>query len=444
MTINNRVVWSEGLFLRPQHFQQQDRHVERYVDLRVGAVRTHGWGFTELELDRDLLGTGKLAVRRARGVYPDGTPFCIPDDDPAPVAMEVPPTARNATVMLALPLRRAGALEVDKAGGSREITRLQRQELEVRDNSGLTDEPALLEVAALRPRLVLQGDPLDEYACVPMARILECKADRQVVLDEQFIPTVMRSAAAPRLASFMRELQGLLHQRGEALGGRVTASGRSSTAEVGDFLMLQAINRYEPVATHLASHGGLHPEDLYCFAASLAGELATYTLPAKRPQPLEIYRHEDLRATFDPLFAAVRSVLSAVMEQAAVPVPLELKRFGIRVGVVADRTLFDGAVFVLAAKADMPTEEFRRTIATQLKLGPVERIADLVNLGLPGIGLRAMPAPPRQVPYHSGFQYFEADQSSELWRQLRTSGGIAIHVAGEFPGLNMELWAIRG
>jgi type VI secretion system protein ImpJ len=444
MTINNRVVWSEGLFLRPQHFQQQDRHVERHVDLRVSALRSHGWGFTEIEIDHDLLATGKLAVRRARGVFPDGTPFSVPDDDPAPLALEVPPTARDKVVFLAIPLRRAGAVEIDKAGGTREITRQQRHELEVRDNAGLTDEPALMEVAALKLRLVLQDEPLDEYACIPLARILECKADRRVVLDEHFIPTVLRSVAAPRLASFMREVQGLLHQRGEALGGRVTASGRSSSAEVGDYLMLQAINRYEPVATHLAQGGGLHPEDLFCFGASLAGELATYTLPAKRPNPLEPYRHEDLRATFEPLFASVRSVLSAVMEQAAVPIPLELKRFGIRLGVVADRTLFDSAVFVLAAKADLPVEEFRRSLVTQIKIGPAERIADLVNLGLPGLALRAMPAPPRQVPYHSGFQYFELDQGADLWRQLRTSGGIAVHVAGEFPGLQIELWAIRG
>jgi type VI secretion system protein ImpJ len=27
----NRVLWSEGLFLRTQHFQQQDRHTEFLV-----------------------------------------------------------------------------------------------------------------------------------------------------------------------------------------------------------------------------------------------------------------------------------------------------------------------------------------------------------------------------------------------------------------------------
>lgn len=444
MTINNKVVWSEGLFLRPQHFQQQDRHVERYVELRASALRVNGWGFAELEIERDLLATGKLALRRARGVFPDGTPFCLPDDDALPPAIDVPVTVRDCTVYLALPLRRSGALEIDRGADTREITRLQREELNVRDNCGVTEEPALVEVAGLKTRLLLQNEPLAEYACIPLARIQECRADRQVVLDEKFIPTVVRASAAARLAAFVREMDGLLHQRGEAIGGRVTAGGRGATAEVADYLMLQAINRFEPVATHLAQSGGVHPEDLFCFAASLAGELATYTLPSKRPIPLEPYRHEDLRATFEPLFASVRSVLSAVLEQAAVAIPLEVKRFGIRVGIVNDRTLFDSAVFVLAARADLPAEEFKRMFVAQVKAGPVERIADLVNLGLPGLALRSMPAPPRQVPYHAGFQYFELEQSGELWRQLRTSGGIALHAAGEFPGLQVELWAIRG
>jgi type VI secretion system protein ImpJ len=51
---------------------------------------------------------------------------------------------------------------------------------------------------------------------------------------------------------------------------------------------------------------------------------------------------------------------------------------------------------------------------------------------------------PRQIPFHTGFSYFELDRNSDLWKQLDTSGGMAIHVAGEFPELTLELWAIRG
>src|SRR5258707_14133892 len=109
MSDRSKVIWSEGLFLRPQHFQQQERYLEAYVEGRAGSLRADGWGFDELELDRDVLTIGKLAVRRARGVFPDGTPFSIPDLDPPPAPLEVSPEMRNTRLYLALPLRRGGS-----------------------------------------------------------------------------------------------------------------------------------------------------------------------------------------------------------------------------------------------------------------------------------------------------------------------------------------------
>jgi len=35
------------------------------------------------------------------------------------------------------------------------------------------------------------------------------------------------------------------------------------------------------------------------------------------------------------------------------------------------------------------------------------------------------------------------DRTSQYWKDLKTSGGIALHVSGEYPELEMELWAIR-
>ncbi len=70
MSSNNRVVWSEGLFLRPQQFQQQTRYFERYVEGRARELCAHSWGFTHLEIERDLLNIGKLGLRRAAGVFP--------------------------------------------------------------------------------------------------------------------------------------------------------------------------------------------------------------------------------------------------------------------------------------------------------------------------------------------------------------------------------------
>src|ERR1700751_566450 len=89
MSWDNKVIWSEGLFLRPQHFQQADRYVEKLVRSRVAALRPYPWGITDLKLNPDLLSLGKFAVQEARGVIEDGTPFSIPDEANLPAPLEI-------------------------------------------------------------------------------------------------------------------------------------------------------------------------------------------------------------------------------------------------------------------------------------------------------------------------------------------------------------------
>jgi type VI secretion system protein ImpJ len=442
MSAYNKVVWSEGLFLQPQHFQQQDRYFERYIEARCRALTSNSWGFTDVEIERDLLAIGKFGLRRLAGVFPDGTPFRLPDDDPLPPPIDIDSTVRDQVVHLAIPLRRSGELDIDREGAS-EIVRHQVAELQARDVSTSGADPAVLEVASLRTRLLPASALTDAYASIPLAHVVECRSDRQVVLEDRFIPTVLHSRASARLATVCTELLGLLHQRGEALGSRVMATGRGAAAEFADFLMLQAINRHEPVFAHYAESGAVHPEDLYQSCLAAAGELATFTTTAKRPGAFPAYQHDHLRESFEPVIASLRASLSVVLEQNAVPIPLESRKFGISVAIVTDRSLYSTAVFVLAARADVPTEDLRRRFPAQLKIGPVERIRELVTLQLPGVPVSPLPVAPRQIPFHAGFSYFELDQNTDLWDQLKSSGGLAMHVAGEFPGLAMEFWAVR-
>jgi type VI secretion system protein ImpJ len=317
------------------------------------------------------------------------------------------------------------------------------RDYEARDSISESNDPADLQVAALNARLVPDSDPAADFARIPLAHIVECRADGHVILDEGFIPTVLRCGAAPRLATFLSELQGLLHQRGDALAARAVASGRGGAGEIADFLMLQTINRYEPVVIHLAAGAQCHPDELYRLALEIAGDLSTLTSATRRPPMFSGYRHKSLRATFEPVINELRTLLSVVLERNAVSIALEQKKFGISLASVSDRTLFDNAVFVLAARADVSAEELRSRFPVQLKIGSVDKIRDLVNLQLSGVGVQAMAVAPRQIPYHAGFVYFELERTGELWKSLKTSGVIALHQAGELPGLVMELWAIR-
>jgi type VI secretion system protein ImpJ len=432
------------MFLRPHHFQQNARYLEHYVEQRCSVLRSSSWGFTEIQLDQQMLGLGKIAISSARGVFPDGTPFSMPDDDEPPLPLEVPENTRDTTVYLGLPVSRPGTPEIDRAGDPEGLARYRPVEFEVQDSSTVGGGSAGVQVGKLRTRLLLASDHRDEYACLGLMRVSEMRVDKSIGLDEHYLATVMDCQASPGLSGFIKELQGLLNHRAEALAGRIAVSGRGGAADIADFLLLQAVNRYQPLVAHLSTLVGNHPESFYQLAVSMAGEMATFTSNEKRAPQFPAYDHSDLQTSFTPVFEALRQSLSMVLEQTAIPLTLQERKYGIRVAALTDHSLLDQAQFVLAVSADMPTEDIRKRCPAQLKIGPVEQIRQLVNVQLPGIRVRPIPVAPRQIPYHAGCVYFELDRSSDLWPQLKTSGGFAFHLGGEFPGIKMEFWAIRG
>ncbi len=444
MTWHNKVVWTEGMFLQPQHFQQHDRHIEYQLRQRFAASIGHGWGFLTLAIDEAALTIGKLSVNAAQGVLPDGQAFSIPGNDAAPAALDVPTDARNERVVLAAVLQRAGIVETDaeQAAGSMG-PRFNVAEVEVGDSNTNVDRDATLQIGRLNLRLMLERDAGEGYATVAVARIVERRADNKVVLDANYIPPMLHAPGNAILDGYVRELCGLLHQRGEALAARLTQPGRGGVGEIADFLLLEAVNRSQPVFMHLQQRSVLHPETLYAACLSLAGDLATFR-DKRRPPPFPEYLHDDQQKCFRAVIDDLRQSLSMVMEQTAIPIELQDRKFGVRVAVIADKELLRNAMFVLAVSAQIPGEALRARFPTQTKIGPVERIRDLVNLQLPGVTMRPLPVAPRQIPYHAGFNYFELEtRNNELWKQLEQSGGYAMHIAGEFPGLELEFWAIR-
>ena len=440
MSWSNRVVWREGMFLRTQHFQQQDRWTEALVRGMTRALRPHPWGMIDYALDRDLLGTGRFALASASGVFEDGTPFMLPGEADHPAPIDVPDSARNALVYLALPIRQAGGVEVsdDRSEG-----RYGAHPFEAYDTQSASPIPAELQVARPRLRYMLEAEERTGYQCIGLARITEVTADRRVILDDRWIPPALICSATQPLAGLLAELAGMLNQRGEALAARMTAPGQAGVAQVADFLLLQSINGWQTVVSHWADAASIHPETLYTALVQMAGEFSTF-LESRRPSTYPAYRHDDLQRSFAPVVADLRRALSAVLEQTAIPIPLREARHGVRVGPITDRSILRASNFVMTVQCDMPAETLRRLFPTQVKIGAVEHIRELVNVALPGIAVRPLPVAPRQLPFYAGATYFELDRGSPHWAQMQNSGGFAIHIAGEFPNLRLELWAIRG
>ncbi len=442
MSWTSKTIWSEGMFLRPQHFQQHDRYLEALIEDRCSPLRPYAWGVRKLEINQEALGLGKIDIASCRGVLPDGTTLNIPHSDAAPEALELDSNTRDQTIYICLLEKRYGSNEVSRDDNDEMDTRLSVNVMDIRDTSVPMDSSAPIELGQKNLFLLRENDERADYTCLGVIRVVEVRNDNTVVVDRSFIPPALDCRDTPRLAGYIRELQGLLGQRGEALAARVGA-GQGGTADTADFMLLQVVNRYDPLFAHLAGLPELHPESLFTTCLQLAGELSTFTSPDKRPAEFPVYDHEDLAGCFEPLMSELRHALSAVLEQNAISIELKLKKGGIRKATIEDKQLFDDAYFVLAVKADMPTEEIRNLIPLQAKIGSPNKIIDLIKLQIPGVGMDPLPVAPRQIPFHAGFQYFELDKRGDMWKQLKQSGALALHAGGNFPGIEFELWAIR-
>lgn len=441
----NRVIWSEGLFLRPQHFQQTERFLESWIECRIRSGFPYGYGFTRLELDQELLKQGKFGIRWASGILPDGTPFSIPDECPAPPPMDIPADCKDTIVVLALPLRRAGMPEMaaDTNADYSGLLRYRTADIVSSDAIAGMQNAADMRVGQLNLRHLLASDSTEAYATLGLARIVEKRSNNVIVLDESYIPPSLDCHISPVLHDHLREIGSLLNHRATALAGRLGQSGQQGVAEIADFLMLQIANRYDPLFRHLQARAPLHPETLYTTCLTLAGELATFTHDNRRPGDFPTYRHDALAESFTPLIADLRDSLSAVLNQKSISIELQDRGRGLFTASIPDLDLLRSASFILAVNAQMAGEALRHAFHTQVKAGPAEKIRDLVMSHLPGIDLQPLPVAPRQLPYHAGFTYFELDRASEFWQDMEANRLLALHIAGDFPGLQMEFWGVR-
>ncbi|WP_434779545.1 type VI secretion system baseplate subunit TssK [Neisseria sp. Ec49-e6-T10] len=446
MALNSKVVWSEGTFLCPQHFQQFERYIDGLVSQGLQAQEGFYWGFSDLALNEADLLSSKIRISKAEGVFPDGTMFFLDDKSIHSVACTIPKLTKNSLVVLALPLHTSFQNQVlfsEQTESSQDTFRYQSYENELYDVTNVSSGTRPVLLSDIRPVLMLEQDLTEAYTALPVAYIHECKADGQIILNNAYIPPTLNCQKQINLKSYIDEIKGLLEQRAFALASHLSNPNYGGIAEVRDFLMLETINRYTAYMLH-QSEGArqTHPEGLFVNLSKLCADLATY-MPDKRPINLPVYQHNDLEKCYRELIEYLRRNLSLIIEQQAIRLPLELRDEATRVTQTPAAELLEKASFIIAVRADIPSEALRQRVPTIIKISTVEKIRELVAYHLPGVQVHPLSVAPRELPYHSGYSYFELDKQSELWQLFDVSSGMAIHLAGDFPNLDVEFWAIK-
>ncbi|MET0246331.1 MAG: type VI secretion system baseplate subunit TssK [Sphingomonas sp.] len=442
MAGNNRVAWREGMFLRPQHFQAQDRFIDALVRARVGSVCPWPWGFTELVIDEDLASLGKFGVTRASGVLPDGTPFAIPDDMPPPEPLDVPAEARDSIIYLTVPARQSGATEFRDVESNAIDARFLVDERETADafSDDRTTEP--IDYGRPNLRFDITRDQIYGRVTLGIGRVREVH-NRRLMFDDRYIPPTLDKSAAARLRGAVSDILGRAEQRAEELALRAVEATDGGAETFASFLLLQSLNRWVPVLQHNDRLPMVHPERLYETLIAMAGEIATMIRPERKPPPLPLYDHENPQTCFDPVIDLLQSMLAAVFDRSAVQLPLENAGPGAYVSKITDHNLYQHGYFYLAVAAAAPLDEIRGLFPSVAKIGAIQKMRQIVDSALQGVPLRHTPTPPPQIRVLPGYVYFELDRGVADWRDFASAPALGLHVAGDWPQLQLELWCVK-
>ncbi len=440
--MENRVIWREGLFVRPQHFQQNDRYFNAELMDRTIKLRSNNWGFFNVQINENLLNTGKIILEKASGILPDGTLFGI-DSEETNLVLNVKLNHTNKIVYLALPISIKNSDEVHFEEQKNLLTRYKTKVISnmPNTNSGEVSSSDIL-VADYNFRLAFDEELNDGYVKLPVCKIADVSSNGTLSLDSDFSPVYLHFNSSKILTSQIKELMGMITFRAEKLAEKINDSIMQTT-EIGDYLMLQLLNKVESKFHFLLTQEKIHPDEVYLNLISLAGELAVFMKKEKRLKNQITYTHDEQYISFEKIIIELKSMLTMVLEQNSISLAIEKRKYGIYIVPIKDREIINNSFFIFSVSADISPEKIKEILISSLKFGTVETIKNLVNYHLIGFKIKPLSTPPKEIPYRVNHLYFKLELTAENIDELNKSGGFAFHLSTEIPNISYSLWAIK-
>lgn len=441
--MQNKVVWREGLFIRPQHFQQNDRYYNYELTNRTMQTRHNNWGLFKVIINEHSLNSGKIIIQDISGILPDGTFFDLKSQEDSNLIIDVKSTDSNKLIYLALPTYVQDSDEVHFEEQKSISTRYKAKTVHSmpNTNAGETSSSDIL-VSRYNFSVLLEDNINESYIKIPIGKIGSVSTSGSVSLDESFTPTYYHFSGSKNLVSKLDELLSTISFRAEKLANKISNSTLQAT-EIGNYLMLQLLNKSESRFNFLLTQDKIHPDIVFLELVSLAGELAIFMKKEKRLSSQITYKHEEQSSCFDMILEELKSMLTMVLEQNSISLAIEKRKYGIYISALNDKEMVKKSSFIFAVSADVPNQKIKEVLTTSLKIGTVETIKDLVNYHLVGYKIRALSTPPKEIPYRVNQLYFSLELNDENKKELLKSAGFAFHLSSELPNVNYSLWAIK-
>jgi type VI secretion system protein ImpJ len=441
-----RPLWAKGIFMTPQHFQQQNLW-NHYANERIARIAgPEPWGIRRVVFDHQALGVNRLQLNSLDVRLPDGTFIDTETADRLPIARQlsdVPAKVEGVVVSIGLPLIDAqGGNCIDEGVKPAWPRRFVREYLQIADLNGEGHEEISVERHALA--LLFDFEEPDGYVTCPIGRLVRT-TQGEFEFDPAFVPPCLFLSANDRLLERMKRLSEILSAKSASLAVRRRERSDQiadyAVADVSLFWLLHSVNSTWPDLARLCAAPHRHPEYLYGVLARLAGSLLTFST-TETLQAIPPYDHYSPEAVFAELESLIRVLLDAVIPSRVVPIVLEKLKPTLWAGKINDERLVDGAEYYLSVQSALPAHDLLDQLPRLCKAGAPDEVEQIVNSALPGIPLRTMSRLPAAIPVRIENQYFALDGSHPAFKRMMAARGCQFYVPASIPDISLELYAV--
>jgi len=446
MSIPSKVLWGEGLFLRPQHFQQQDRYHEARLRQTAQALHPYLWGVREIAWDHDALKAGKLRLEALSIIFRDGEIVDAPASAPLPPTVDlsrIPPSVPEVTWHAALPSLAPAGGNAAPIGEQHNGARYSQSSREMADlyTQAVGTEVSFLNGAV---RLLSDLEPLGAFECVPVIRL------RRVVTggfepDPTFIPPGVAIASAPALKAMLDRLLDALQAKVQSLQGHMREPSRNviefRSGDVSSFWLLHTVSTSAAALMHYVRNPQLHPERLFETLLALAGAMMTYS---KQYALIDLpsYQHDDPAQCFSALDAVIRDLLDTVISSRYFSIALTEDKPSYHLGKLDSGKIDQRTTLYLAVSAALPALELVDVVPLRVKVGAPDDVEKCVLSAMPGVKLTHAPQVPAAIPVQPDTYYFALEGKGMLYEQMLKAQSISIYVPAGIRDLRLNLIAV--
>ena len=432
MKTPQKVVWSEGLMMTPQHLQQADNYHDGLLAARLDAIEPNNWGLLRCDFDRKALNGGVIALEAFEALMPSGLAFGAEGGDvdlpPSRAVQEFfPHTQKLLEVYFGVAREREGVANyADKPGSRSRYHTTRKQVADLAQASGYAD----VDFARKNPVLLFGTEPRDDFDTIKIAELVRDESGGLVVL-ETYIPPILKLEASSHVLSQLRKLLNLMMARRRSLSEqrreRDASTIEFTASDVTRFLLLNTVNSFYPVMNHLASGGESSARECYMLLAQLAGQLSTFSIdfdPASIPR----FSFTDLRSSLGVLFDQLAQLLQATVKEHHVAIPLEPRSDGMHIAQIKDERFSQCTQFLLAVNSSLTEQDVAQGLPRLAKIAGWADINGILASATPGASLEVTFRPPPEVPVKAGTVYFFIQSENAYWRNVVKDKNIAVYL----------------